>query len=278
MPDIVLIGPVDRPELHVMTFNIRRRIGHLRHTPDLWSRRRGAVRRMLNTERPSVLGLQEALPDQVEFVAATLGGGYRSIGYGRTAERSGEHCSIFYDASRLDLLEWSQQALSDTPDKPGSTTWGNWNPRVVVRASFRDKAGGLDFLVVNTHFDHFSRKARLRSAEVVGAIARSSTLPVVVLGDFNTGVGSKPHVALAAVLRDAWLVAAQRVTEEWGTFPHYHPPRRGRKRIDWILVSSSIEVRKAAINVNRYGGAWLSDHAPVQVVLALPSDRDSRLG
>lgn len=273
MSDSALIGPVDAPGLHVMTFNIRRRIPHLnRRSPDLWALRKGAVRRMLASERPTVLGLQEALLDQVHLVAAVLGGEYRWVGHGRRPDRGGEHCAIFYDSSRVELLEWHQLALSDTPHLPGSASWGNRNPRVVVCATFKDRVTAQEFLVVNTHLDHLSRKSRLRSVETIADIVSSSNRPAVVLGDFNTGVDTRPYLALIAggALRDSWSSAREQVTEEWGTFPHYRAPQRGRKRIDWILVTPTIDVLKAGINVNRYSGAWPSDHAPVQAELRLP--------
>ena len=253
-----------------MTFNIRRRVPHLnRRSPDVWSRRREPLKRMLKSEQPTVLGLQEALPDQVAFVAASLGCGYRSIGYGRRADRSDEHCAVFYDSHRLELLDWDQRALSDTPGVPGSATWGNWFPRVAVCATFRDRVTGCELLIVNTHADHLSGKSRLRSAEAIRAYVRLSERPAVVMGDFNAAVGSKPHRELVGggSLRDTWTAAQERVTEPWGTFPHYRRPRHGGKRIDWILASPSIEVLAAGINVTRYGGAWPSDHAAVHAVV-----------
>ncbi|HEV7950327.1 MAG TPA: endonuclease/exonuclease/phosphatase family protein, partial [Glaciihabitans sp.] len=132
MPDVPLIGPVSAPELHVMTFNIRRRMMHLtRRSPDRWHNRKALLRRILRSEKPTVLGIQEAMPDQMTYVAESLPESYLSIGYGRNPDMSGERCAIFYDRDRLQLGEWSQLALSDTPDVPGSRSWGNMIPRVV---------------------------------------------------------------------------------------------------------------------------------------------------
>ncbi|MGO7983731.1 hypothetical protein ACC691_38465, partial [Rhizobium johnstonii] len=80
--------------------------------------------------------MQEALADQRAFVGESLGIDYASVGHGRNANGNGESCLIFYDKRRLQLTDWSQQALSATPDKPGSRTWGNHVPRVVVSAAF----------------------------------------------------------------------------------------------------------------------------------------------
>jgi endonuclease/exonuclease/phosphatase family metal-dependent hydrolase len=159
-----LIGPAQSPDLHVMSFNVRRRMTHVvPRSPDLWSRRRPAVHKLLATEQPTILGVQEALPDQAQVIAASLGQHYKRIGRGRNAQQRGEGCPVFFDSRRLRLTGWRQLALSDTPEVPGSRSWGNFVPRLIVCASFADRSTGQEFRFLNTHFDHLSRKSRLRS-------------------------------------------------------------------------------------------------------------------
>ncbi|AZC12711.1 endonuclease/exonuclease/phosphatase family protein [Microbacterium sp. ABRD28] len=270
-----LIGPVAPPALHVMTFNIRRRLSPTLRRVDRWSHRRAAVAALLGAERPHVLGVQEALPDQARDVHAALGPGYVAIGHGRRRDGGGEACPLFFDADRLELESWRQIALSDHPDEPGSRSWGNRVPRVAVIARLRDRATSAAFVVVNTHFDHISRTARRRSAEAVRLLVAETALPGVVVGDLNSGEGTVPIRELLrdAALRDAWAVADERVTPEWGTFPNYGDPRVGRKRIDWIVVTRDIEVERVAINPSAPQGRRPSDHLPVQAVLRLPERR-----
>jgi endonuclease/exonuclease/phosphatase family metal-dependent hydrolase len=274
MTDDPLIGPATAPDLHVMTYNIRRRMRqNAPGSPDLWSRRQPLLRTVLLRESPTLLGTQEALPDQALFVSAVLGPNYKRIGYGRNANGTGEGCPLFYDSRRLQLLSWQQLALSDTPDAPGSHSWGNMIPRVAVSARFVDRETGSTLRVINTHFDHISRRARLKSAQQLAALAASSDEPVVVMGDMNTDVGSDPFEALAgegAPLLDAWTASSERRTPPWGTFSNYRPPKTDRKRIDWILTSPTIDVCEAAINASRVDGAAASDHEAVQVLLRLP--------
>jgi endonuclease/exonuclease/phosphatase family metal-dependent hydrolase len=273
MTDTPLLGPVTAPQLHVMSFNIRRRMPHLMPgSPDRWERRRPLMHRLLESELPTILGVQEALPDQAGFVRHALDDRYHSIGFGRNANRRGEGCPLFYDSERLRLLQWEQTALSDTPGVRGSTTWGNKVPRILIDATFRDRATGHEFRALNTHFDHRSRNARIHSAKLVRNLVGSGTLPTIVTGDFNTSVGSLPYEAITAenTLIDTWDVAMERVTDAWGTFPNYRPPRLDRKRIDWILATSGISVSRTGINVARFDGGWPSDHAPVQAIITLP--------
>jgi endonuclease/exonuclease/phosphatase family metal-dependent hydrolase len=255
-----------------MSYNIRRRLPKLLpRNPDQWRHRQPLMKRLLAAEQPALLGVQEALFTQARFVRQSLGEHYLSIGYGREKNTGGEGCPIFYDARRLQVVEWRQTALSDTPDVPGSTSWGNRTPRVVVEAIFRDLATGIQFQAVNTHLDHKSRTARLRSADALRSIVQATSHPTIMTGDFNTDADTDPYEALTGqgLLVDTWDTAEERLTQGWGTFPNYGPPKHDRKRIDWILATPGVTAVQAGINVTRYEGGWPSDHAPVQAVVRL---------
>lgn len=275
MTDVALIGRVAAPDLHVMSFNIRRRFPYVRPgSPDRWSTRKPILSSILAAEQPTVLGVQEALADQAAFVADALGPRYRWVGRGRNANGTGERCAIYYDAERLELVDWTQLALSATPDEPGSRSWGNSSPRVLVTAAFTDLATGSRLLAYNTHFDHLSRRSKSESAGMIARLAATAhrdepDTAVVVTGDFNVDVSSAVHDRLTAggVLRDTWEVAEDRLTPQWGTFPNYRRRRPGGKRIDLVLVGPGVEVLSAAINAARIDGAAASDHEPVQAVI-----------
>jgi endonuclease/exonuclease/phosphatase family metal-dependent hydrolase len=270
MADTPLIGPVPAPDVHVMSYNIRRRMTRLiMRSPDQWVQRRGLMKRLLEAELPTILGVQEALPDQAGFVRHALGETYRSVGYGRNANKRGEGCPLFYDRERVELLDWTQTALSDTPFVAGSTSWGNPTPRVVVAATFKDLGTGIPFRAINTHFDQFSRRSRMRSAAEILRLVAASDLPAVITGDFNTDSDSRPHELLTTggTLLDTWNHTSDRLTESWGSFPNYRAPKLERKRIDWILVTPGVSVLRSGINVTRFEGKWPSDHAPVQAVV-----------
>lgn len=273
-----LIGPTAAPDLHVMTFNIRRRMGELTWPPaDRWRIRRPRLEALLRQEQPTILGTQEALTDQAAAVQAALGPSYRTVGHGRRRGPRGprgEGCPLFFDAARLEILAWRQIALSDHPGEPGSTSWGNVIPRVAVIASFRDRVTGAELLVVNTHLDVFSARARLRAAEQLHALAAAQSLPTILLGDTNADATSPPLRALTddGMLTDAWNRAEALVSPEWRTYGGYRAPRPGR-RIDALLVSPGIRVRRAGINAERIDGGWPSDHLPVQAVLRMPEPK-----
>lgn len=275
MTDAALIGAVSAPDLQVMTYNIRRRVPTLRRgSPDRWDARKLLLKRLLTAEEPTVLGAQEALVDQVDFVADALGPHYRWVGRGRHAAGRDEHNPIFYDSRRLQLTAWQQRALSATPHAHGSRSWGNLTRRVVVSADFTDLRTGTRLLAFNTHFDHISWRSRLTSAEFILALVNSAHTAepgaaIVVTGDLNATVESAVYGRLTGegALRDSWLVAAERLTPQWGTFSGYRRQRRGGARIDYVLVGPGVEVASTGINAARFDGRSASDHEPVQAVL-----------
>lgn len=281
MTDVALIGPVAAPELHVMTFNIRRRFAHLLPgNPDRWETRKPLVGRILAAEQPTLLGLQEALAEQVDWVAEVLGEHYRGVGWGRNADGDDERCTIFYDSRRLELTSWAQRALSDTPDDPGSRSWGNRVRRVLVSAEFTDLATGGRVLAFNTHLDHYSWRSRLRAADYLLGLVRAAhtaepAASIVVTGDFNADANSALHRRLTddGTLRDTWLAAAERLSPQWGTFGHYKRPTPGGKRIDFILAGPGVSVLRTGINAARFDGLAASDHEPVQAVLRADAGR-----
>ncbi|MGW9158586.1 endonuclease/exonuclease/phosphatase family protein [Microbacterium sp. NPDC055665] len=268
-----LLGSHRDGDLHVMTLNVRRDLGTLAWPrADRWPTRQRRVSALLRAERPHVVGVQEALPAQASLIGAALGPSYRMVGHGRRPGRRGEGCPLFFDAERLELRDWRQCALSRHPEREGSSSWLSAAPRIVVEAILRDRITGREITVLNTHLDAFSPWARLRQAQTIRGRASEATSPVLVLGDLNARAGSAPWRALqeGGLLSDSWTASAARCTPAWGTFARYRAPRSGR-RIDAILASPELPVRRAGINGRQYERGWPSDHLPVQALFDLAS-------
>ncbi|GAA1724881.1 endonuclease/exonuclease/phosphatase family protein [Isoptericola hypogeus] len=269
-----LIGAAKGSTIHAMSFNIRldREDATQPGEPDHWPDRRPLVTAFLALEQPTILGVQEAEFQQLVAVEEGLGRHYRMAGYGRDGGAGGEYSAIFYDARRLTLLWWDQYWLSDTPDVIGSATWGNSVTRIVTWARFRDERTGREFLHVNSHFDHQSENARVRSAQVVRAQIAAAGLPAVFTADANAAAGaSGPYDALVTDggLLDTWRDADRKLTPDVGTFPNYGAPVPGGNRIDWVLATPGTEVLAATINTWTRDGRYPSDHVPVQALVRL---------
>lgn len=266
---VPFIGPVTAPRLHVMTLNVRRRTRWPTRAADRWSARRPLLHRVLEVERPSILGLQEVLPAQSGDINRMLGRRYAMVGSGRGANHDGERCEIRFDITRLRLLGSRTWWLSDRPDVPASRSYGNVLPRIAVQAELEDKALGTRFHVIVTHLDHLSARSRLASARQIHRVASALDVPHIVMGDFNAGPSSGVARELCAdhLLSDTWLTASRRLSPAWDTYSNYRPPRPGGRRVDWVLVSAHAQVDAAGVNAVRFGSVAVSDHEPVHALI-----------
>ncbi|MDQ1113460.1 endonuclease/exonuclease/phosphatase family metal-dependent hydrolase [Microbacterium testaceum] len=268
----ILFPNVEPPELHVMSFNIRRRFDRITWPPaDRWPMRKERLRTFLSANKPHLLGTQEAMPDQARWVQGALGSDYGRIGLGRGPRRDGEGTPLFYDRERIEVEDWQQVALSNTPEVPASTGWGNTIPRIAVIAQLRDRATGSRFTFVNTHFDAFSRRARRRSATWLHELVARREHPLLFTADVNAHVRSSELADMFAdgLLVDTWSYAPARRTAEWGTFNNYAAPRIGARRIDALLATPDVGVRAVGIDPRPTGTQWPSDHLPVQAVVRI---------
>jgi endonuclease/exonuclease/phosphatase family metal-dependent hydrolase len=168
---------------------------------------------------------------------------------------------------RLRLVATATRWFSDTPDAPGSMSWGNPLPRIVTLCRFRHPASGLRFGVAGVHWDGASAVSRLRSAEALLGWLRDG-LPWVVLGDLNA-TPDDPSVAalLQAGLKDA-LAGLPARGDGAGTHHAWDGARDGT-RIDHVLVSRDWAVQASGIAHDRPGGRLPSDHWPVWADLRL---------
>ncbi|MGX9885631.1 endonuclease/exonuclease/phosphatase family protein [Streptomyces sp. NPDC002276] len=256
--------------LDVMTFNLRYASSE---EPNSWKVRRPVMRDLLLRAAPDIIGTQEGLYAQLQNIKQDLAPHYDWIGGGRKGGSFDEETAIFYDTRRLAPVEYDQFWLSDTPSVIGSNTWGGDHPRIATWIRFRDLGdGGRQFYVLNTHLDNASQYARERAATLIAQrLARlDRSLPIVVTGDFNTAAytTSVYETMLGAGLRDTWDAAAGR-GPLYGTFHGYRALIPEGNRIDWILVSEGITVRRTAIDTFSENSQFPSDHLPVQSTISL---------
>lgn len=253
--------------LSVMSFNIR--LPAESDGVDYWETRKPLAVRMLREQQPDVIGLQELVKAQADYLARELPQ-YAWFGRGREADGGGEHMGVFYRKDRLKVIESGDFWLSNTPDVAGSITWGHPHPRMVTWALFEQRSDGRRFYLFNTHLPYRDEDeaARLKGAQ---AIARHlatlpDDVPVVLTGDFNTTPDSDTHAVLAGTLQDAWTTAP-RVEGIDATFHGF--TGKADRRIDWIFVRGA-QLESITSVTTRWNHRYPSDHFPLVVTLRLP--------
>jgi endonuclease/exonuclease/phosphatase family metal-dependent hydrolase len=195
----------------------------------------------------------------------------------------GEMCAILYRRDRFRLLDTGAFWLSQTPDRPGSVTWGAWLPRLANWTRLESLRGGGRLTVYNTHLDYLTPWVRARQGAVLRRRmdAAWDGWPQVLTGDLNDAPGSSVYRVLTAPpartagspppFTDAWAAAAREgpAYTLHGGVGHYRWPGR----IDHILFRPPAPVPQAFTITDRAGSQYPSDHYPVLAVIMLPAGR-----
>lgn len=263
-------------DLRVMSFNIR--YGTARDGDNHWDKRKDFLIETIKAFDPDLLGTQETLGFQRDYLAENLPG-YDVLGVGRDDGRErGEMMALYFKRSRFERLDGGHFWLSETPDQAGSKSWDSSLPRMVTWVKLRDRrrADSKPIIFFNTHFDHLGAVARAESARLLRRrVAEAAvTCRVIVTGDFNAGEGSEPYRALFAPnndgpspLSDTYRVAYPGRAMAEGTFSGFKEGRRQGERIDWIGASKDWRIIGAEIDRTAREGRTPSDHFPVTAIL-----------
>ncbi len=258
----------DAPPLRVMTFNVRVPVDT---GMNAWANRRDLMVQVIKDEHPDVLGTQELTEEQGEYLAAHLPG-YAWFGQGREGGTKGEHMGVFYRTDRLKVVRSGNFWLSDTPDVPGSKTWGQPYPRMVTWAHFEVRHGGGTFDYFNTHFPYLPEDVHARMLSANEILQRIGKLPpsarVILAGDFNCSPDTPVHAKLTQGLHDAWITATSR-SGPAKTFHNF--TGIPDQRIDWIL-SRGFTARHVRTVTTHEGARYPSDHFAVVAEL-VPSGK-----
>ncbi len=268
------LGPVTQPraaaaerqpiELDVVTFNVLVDFAGNKKFPP-WKKRRGLCVEVLRRVDPELIGFQETLPRQVQYLLKHL------PGYTAIHEPGGyTDATIFYKTDLFELLDKGHWWLSPTPEKR-STGFGNFLPRVVVWVKLRDRATGTTFYFFNTHFDN-TRPSQSKMAALcqqkLGPFMQTG-LPLIFVGDFNTDQtrGDYPRLTSNG-WRDAYLVSEHASPD--GRDDNISTVADGHKRIDHIFYyGQQITPLKWERVESPDPETLLSDHYPVYARLRI---------
>ena len=251
----------------IISFNVRYSSAPEIDGDNRWELRRDAAVKMVAQQKPLAMGLQEACPDQIDFLDLNLTG-YKHIGVGRDdGKRAGEMMAIYYDTTRLTLLDSGTFWLSETPEKV-SIGWDAACNRTCTWGHFKMKDTDFEFLYFNTHLDHLGSLARKNSIKLIVAKMTElnpDNLPVFLSGDFNSTTDDPIFDPLKASLKDAREVSA--ISDKIITYNGFgtvtdNPNTRKEWVIDHIFFSGVNPMAFMVLNGN-YGVPFISDHYPI---------------
>ena len=255
---IGLVSAITAQEMLVGTYNIRMKNDGDSLKGDCWGKRCQVICDQVNFMSPAIFGTQEVLHVQLQDLLHGLHN-YDYIGVARDdGKTKGEYAAIFYDKSRIRLLDHGNFWLNETPDRP-ALGWDAACIRICTWGKFKDLRSGKKFYFFNLHMDHVGRVARREAAHLVVSKIReiAEKRPVVLTGDFNVDQTDEIYriFSESGILSDSYTMADIRFAEN-GTFNAFKPQLKTTSRIDHIFVSPSMKVDAYGVLTDSY---WTPD-------------------
>ena len=125
-------------------------------------------------------------------------------------------------------------------------------------------------MVFNTHFDHIGKVARKKSSELILNKIKEinkNSLPVVLMGDFNSIPDSEPIKIIEQDMIDGLRISSKNLQGPQGTFNGFDLSNPISKRIDYIFTKK-LKIKKASHKLIKTPKMeWASDHHPVLAIL-----------
>ena len=260
--------------LNVMTFNLR--YNNTGDSLNAWTYRKDNAASQILFYNVHLLGVQEALNDQMMDLLQRLPK-YKTFGGGRDdGKTKGEYSAIFYDSIRLEKLDGAMFWLSQTPDVPGSKGWDAAITRMVTWCKFKDKQTQKIFFAFNTHFDHIGKIARAESAKMILQKVKeiAGLTPVIFSGDFNATPSDEPIKIIVDPSNSDHLIDSKLISQTphygpQGTFNGFESKEKINEPIDHIFIKNNVKVLKHATLSESWQGRFSSDHFPVFAIVEL---------
>ena len=248
----------------VMSYNIR--MSAANDGTNSWEYRYPASAMMIDDQKPDIIGIQEAMLDQVTYLKGILHPDYKAFGVGREdGKKKGEHMEILYNRKTVKLLKWGTFWLSETPSKP-SMGWDAACFRSATWALMKDKKSGKKFYMVNTHLDHVGTQAREKGLQLICdriAEMNGNGLPMVLTGDFNMDISDPSMAPVKKAMKNARTTGVK--TDDHFS---YNGWGHASDTIDYVWYSGFSSCTEFETVTKPYmDRTFVSDHFPVKAHL-----------
>ena len=251
----------------VATYNLR--YANDKDTGNLWVDRAPVVINLIRFHDFDILATQEGLKAPLDHISEALPY-YQRYGIARDdGKTSGEHCAIFFNKEKFDLLNGGNFWLSENPSKPGYG-WDAKHNRLCTWVQLFSKFDGKILFVFNAHFDHYGVAARNASSELVlqKMVDIAGSQACILAGDFNTDHGSQSYNTLAQspLLEDVYSLVEHPYVNN-PSFNSWGNPSVENRLIDHLFISAHFQAKKYGILTDTYFSKMPSDHFPVMADL-----------
>lgn len=255
-----------------MTFNLK--YDFISEGNNSWNLRSDRIAKIIKENNPICIGTQEGLEHMLRSLEGKLLN-YEYIGEGREGEEKGEYNAIFYNKNILELIEWDQFWISETPNVSGSKSWNSSCVRICTFAKFKNKLSNEKIMFYNTHLDHESKIARKEGLNLILKICKKNyfkyKIPFIITGDFNCTMNDVEFKTINNycdkdfIVNNAYNFVNHNII---GTF-HDFNENFNEGIIDYILYSNDFYCENIYADKRKIDGGYPSDHFPVVAILSM---------
>ncbi len=205
-----------------------------------------------------IIGLQEYSPEWESHIKGYFAGQYEMFNKYRSTDVDIESSPILWKKDKFDCIGSGYFWLSDTPEIQSR----GWDVvcecyRMCVYTILKDKATGTQLTFMNTHFG-FGDGCQQKSANLVADYSRKiSSLPTVLVGDFNMTPDSIGYKTITGYFTD---VNAVTVNDLRSTYHGYRPDKIKNEHIDYCFIGDNVVPVSQKIITELVDGKFPSDH------------------
>lgn len=254
--------------INVMSFNIR--LNTPNDGDNAWPNRKQWVGDVIKYNKVDVLGCQEVLVDQLHDLQKELPH-MEYVGVARDdGKEAGEFSPIFYNKNEFKVIDSGTFWLSTTPEEP-SKGWDAALPRVCTWIKLKHKASKRTMVVMNTHYDHMGKEARVESSKLIAKkaqeLSQEGKVSVVLMGDLNSTPNTTAVMELQHIFQDTKALSLTNPLGPVGTFQAFDYNAPLDFQIDYIMTYGYFKVLRYAHIMEARDKKFPSDHLPVFVEL-----------
>ncbi len=249
----------------VVSFNIRY-FNNQEDRANGWDHRKWAVLAMLRDVKPDIMGVQESMPRQNEFIQSRWEG-YEYVATSRNGNGTGEFASTFYNTKTVELEKWGYFWLNEQNPSLPVKGWDAAYLRMASWCVFKMKDSGKRLFFVNTHLDNEGKNARVKGLELIlSQVGELNTehLPLVIAGDFNAAPKDKCFKEIRKVMKSSRETALS--SDKRPSFNDFGQSRGSI--LDYIWYGGFQECCDFKVIAEPYEEApFVSDHYPIRADL-----------
>ena len=266
--------------IKVATWNIRINIKKDSVAGNIWSNRREAIVKMVQSNDFDIWGVQEDFNKELNELNSMLPYFLRKGFPNHENGKVGTFNSVFYKKKRFGERESGMFYLAPREDVP-MLGWNGKYIRSCTWVKLVERKTSRVFWVFNTHMDYAGGEVERESCKMLLRKIREiagENAAVIVMGDLNFNQYSPGYKILteSGVIEDC-LNVAQKKIKVAGTFNKFDNEYKSEKRLDHILVTKNIDVLEYDVLLDTYPGQYgedrfPSDHFPVVVKINLEAN------